>query len=288
MLRAVSFIVNHMPWLIKMVLNMAGFVLARVVRYRSQVIMDNLRQCFGHKMNEGALKSVRYKYYATLIRYLDENLERISKPTAESIKKISLKDAEKWQKILQQAPTIILASHYGNWEYNLSLLPALTGNRTICFYKPLSSRFFGNIMAYIRNKHGVEIHPSDQAARVLASNRNLPVSFVFIADQTPLNMNGVYWNSFLSRRTPWLTGAEKIAVRYGMQVVYIRQQPMPRGSGLYYRLEPELITYDASKEDPDFITEKYTRLLEAEIEAMPEYWLWSHRRWKRAHLSSAQ
>ncbi|HET6990868.1 MAG TPA: lipid A biosynthesis acyltransferase, partial [Bacteroidia bacterium] len=28
------------------------------------------------------------------------------------------------------------------------------------------------------------------------------------------------------------------------------------------------------------ITEKVTRLLEKDIIAQPEYWLWSHKRWK--------
>jgi KDO2-lipid IV(A) lauroyltransferase len=29
------------------------------------------------------------------------------------------------------------------------------------------------------------------------------------------------------------------------------------------------------------ITEKHTRLLEQKIKAKPEFWLWSHNRWKR-------
>ncbi len=29
------------------------------------------------------------------------------------------------------------------------------------------------------------------------------------------------------------------------------------------------------------ITEKHTRLLEEEIRALPQYWLWTHKRWKR-------
>ena len=29
------------------------------------------------------------------------------------------------------------------------------------------------------------------------------------------------------------------------------------------------------------ITEMHTRLLEADIEKCPEYWLWTHKRWKR-------
>jgi KDO2-lipid IV(A) lauroyltransferase len=30
------------------------------------------------------------------------------------------------------------------------------------------------------------------------------------------------------------------------------------------------------------ISEMHTRLLEQEIKSKPEYWLWSHKRWKRA------
>ncbi len=283
MLRVVSFFVNRMPGLVKGILALVGFILARVVRYRSDVIYKNLKNSFGHKKSDTELKQLHFDYYRVLMRYLYENLERISKPTEVSLTRLIMENTAKWKETISTRPTIILASHYGNWEYNLSLLPAVMTQRMIVLYKPLANAFSGRIMEKIRTLHGAEIYPSDQMVRVLAANRGQPVTYVLIADQTPFNMNGVYWNTFLSQRTPWLNGAEKLATRYAMQVVYIHQIPLPEGNKKYYQLKPEIITTDASIEPPGFVTEKYSRLLEAEIASEPEFWLWSHKRWKRAH-----
>jgi KDO2-lipid IV(A) lauroyltransferase len=39
---------------------------------------------------------------------------------------------------------------------------------------------------------------------------------------------------------------------------------------------------DADKHTPDFqITDQYIRLLEQMIQQAPQFWLWSHNRWKR-------
>ncbi|MEM8909754.1 MAG: lipid A biosynthesis acyltransferase, partial [Bacteroidota bacterium] len=38
---------------------------------------------------------------------------------------------------------------------------------------------------------------------------------------------------------------------------------------------------DQPAQTPEWaITEKHVRLLEAEIRRAPQFWLWSHRRWK--------
>ena len=47
-----------------------------------------------------------------------------------------------------------------------------------------------------------------------------------------------------------------------------------------YKIVNQIITEKPQETSPGEITEKYTRLLEATIRREPEYWLWSHRRWK--------
>jgi KDO2-lipid IV(A) lauroyltransferase len=41
-----------------------------------------------------------------------------------------------------------------------------------------------------------------------------------------------------------------------------------------------MITEHPREEEPDRITTVYASMLEEVIRAQPEYWLWSHRRWK--------
>jgi KDO2-lipid IV(A) lauroyltransferase len=47
-----------------------------------------------------------------------------------------------------------------------------------------------------------------------------------------------------------------------------------------YELDAELITDQPANEPAGEITIRYVKYLEALIREQPEYWLWSHRRWK--------
>jgi KDO2-lipid IV(A) lauroyltransferase len=82
---------------------------------------------------------------------------------------------------------------------------------------------------------------------------------------------------FLNQETAVHFGAEKYAKEYNMPVYFARITPTGKHK---YRLRFELVTADPVSEPHGFITEESTRLLEDQIRAQPEYWLWSHRRWK--------
>ncbi|MBK8052930.1 MAG: lysophospholipid acyltransferase family protein [Saprospiraceae bacterium] len=165
---------------------------------------------------------------------------------------------------------------------NMVLLPCFVSQRVIAFYKPISDTTIDNIMLNIRSAFGLELYPIEQTMRVMNHLKDENILYVFIGDQTPLNMNGVYWNTFLHQATPWLTGAEKLAKKYNLPVLYLQQIPETE-CNISYTLRFHIITENPDHEASGSITEKYSRILENEIIAKPEYWLWSHKRWKRAH-----
>ena len=87
-----------------------------------------------------------------------------------------------------------------------------------------------------------------------------------------------YWPQFLNHNTPAYTGGERIARILDTSVVYLDISRPKRG----YYVAKVVKMSDHPNEEPKFsITEKYYRLLENSIKCNPEYWLWSHNRWKR-------
>ena len=72
---------------------------------------------------------------------------------------------------------------------------------------------------------------------------------------------------------------EVMANQFDMPVVYASIQRVKRGR---YELNLELITKNPSKEEYGFITSQYISILEKDILSHPEYWLWSHKRWKKS------
>ena len=49
----------------------------------------------------------------------------------------------------------------------------------------------------------------------------------------------------------------------------------------YYEAEIKLITREPQKMGEYEITDTYFKMLEQSIRMAPEFWLWSHNRWKR-------
>ena len=88
---------------------------------------------------------------------------------------------------------------------------------------------------------------------------------IFIADQTPSKANLHYWTTFLNQDTAMLNGAERIARKLDLPVIFLDVQKVKRG---YYTVEMKLMT------------ESYARMTEKMILRNPAYWLWTHKRWK--------
>ena len=75
-------------------------------------------------------------------------------------------------------------------------------------------------------------------------------------------------------------GTEKLAKKLDAAVVFIKIRKKSRGR---YEVEFELICEDPRELETYAITESHVRILEDLIREAPEYWLWSHRRWKHSY-----
>ena len=146
-------------------------------------------------------------------------------------------------------------------------------------YKPLQNKHFDRFLNYLRSQYGVSLVPKSYIIRDLINYRknNVNTFSAFIADQTPAITEIKYWTTFLNQDTPVYLGAEKLASRYDMAVVFFNLQKYKRG---YYHLNIELL-FDHTEGLPEhLITETHVKRLDEIIREKPEYWIWSHRRWK--------
>ncbi|MBK9737530.1 MAG: lysophospholipid acyltransferase family protein [Saprospiraceae bacterium] len=280
------FIVNRLPILLNMLLWITSFLLKHVVRYRSKTIFKNLKNSFYDIKSEQELITIQKLNYDVLIRYLREILYMISWPKDRLMASIYFAQKEYWHSYIKsKKSTIILASHYGNWEMNIVMFPAYVAQRVIAFYKPLSDKSMDETMLKLRAAFGLELFPIEQTVRIMTELKHQNIIYIFIGDQTPLNLHGVYWNTFLQQETPWFNGAEKLAKKYNYPVLYLKQIPHNRHADhQMYTIELQKIIDTPSLVQDDHIIETYSQILENEILNKPEYWLWSHNRWKRAHL----
>ena len=105
----------------------------------------------------------------------------------------------------------------------------------------------------------------------------VPCALMMLCDQSPSNPHKSYWTTFLGRETAFLYGAEYFARKYNYPVVYYRVDKVRRGR---YEVTFSLFSGEPQEEPQYAIVERYVRTPEEQIRERPEYWLWSHRRWK--------
>jgi KDO2-lipid IV(A) lauroyltransferase len=175
---------------------------------------------------------------------------------------------------------MMFTAHYGNWEWMASLSLWLPKDKPACnVYKKLKADNFDKFMYNLRMRFGSRNIETQQTFRTLLSMKNNGQSATFgmISDQTPTAAGTRHWMTFLNQDTPVLVGAEQLARKFDYPVMFGSVSRVKRG---YYRCE--FIMLDENpKSAPEFeITEKYMRLLETKINESPEFWLWTHKRWK--------
>ena len=81
----------------------------------------------------------------------------------------------------------------------------------------------------------------------------------------------------MGQETPAHTGAEAVARKFNFAVVYFEINKIKRG---YYDMSFKLIHDSPKNTNEGEVTEKITRELEKTIRKNPEYWMWTHNRWK--------
>lgn len=253
-------------------------VLFHVLAYRKKVVMNNLRNAFPEKP-EKELRAIQRKFYRYLCDLFLETFKtltvfpgvmkkrcRLSPETLQLFKKYH---AEK-------KSVIIVMGHYGNWEWAGNSFSMDCPQQLYVIYHPLRNKWFNGLIYRMRTRFGTGLYAMSDTFKEMVKNRNEINATAFIADQTPSPENA-YWTRFLQQDTPVFWGTEKIAKKMGFPIVYVSVDRIKRG---YYLVKAETLVEDPKTMPDGAISELHTRRLEKDIQAKPEIWLWSHRRWK--------
>ena len=279
-LYGVLWIVSFLPFpVLYLIADMNYGLLYYVFHYRRSVVRKNLCRSFPEK-TEKEIRQIERKFYRHLSD-LSIELYKLWHMSEKTIRKRCVfRHTSIPQKYFQEGRSVIgVLGHYGNWEWMSSYSLWSDGVDFLPLYKPIHDRVMNKMTLRIRSRFGSKPIPKEEVLRVINRYRSEGRLFLagFIGDQTPNRRNLNFWMNFLNQDTPILLGTEKIARKYDIPVVSVHMRKIKRG---YYEVDfVDLCSHPANLA-PGELTEMHTRLLESFIRETPEYWLWSHRRWK--------
>ncbi len=249
-----------------------------VVRYRRNVVERNLRNAFPEKSPEER-EMIAKKFYRHLTDMIMETLKAMHMTPEQIKKRFSVPDTSLTDRLFSEGRDVVaLGSHYNNWEW-FSALQLSSKHRVITIYKPLKDKNYDTFLLKIRTRFGLWVTPMNHIARDLVKCRSEKILTMsgFIGDQTPPPDDNAYWTTFLNQDTGFYRGAEKVAVKYDMAVIFI---DIIKRNRSFYEVEYHMISEHPGEEEPNAVIARYASKLEEIIKARPEFWLWSHRRWK--------
>jgi Kdo2-lipid IVA lauroyltransferase/acyltransferase len=256
------------------------YLVYHIVGYRRKVVRRNLTNSFPEK-SIAEIIEIEKKFYHFFSDIFIETMFQIHLSKKNILSRMTFINTELiTQQYEQNKSVMLMTAHYGNWEWISSLAMHLPADKTFYgIYKRLTNKHFDKLMSMLRMKFGGGSIESQDLFKTMFDMRNNSKlgAFVMVADQRPAPQSSRHWINFLHQDTSVLIGTEKLAKKFNYPVLFMNVIRVKRG---YYTCEFEMIEPDPKSTEGHEITEKYMYLLEEKIKKYPEFWLWTHNRWK--------
>jgi KDO2-lipid IV(A) lauroyltransferase len=274
------YVIAWLPFpLLYMLSDVLYFLIFRVVGYRKEVVLTNLRNSFPEK-DEAEIRTIASRFYRWFCDLTLETLKTLTISPAKVHERVEFVGTDILRDYASRNQSIILVlGHFGNWELAGARYSAEPGiPQLYVIYHPLQNRHFDRLMYRMRTRHGTCLYTMRETSKAMLRDRHLNTATAFIADQTPAPERA-YWMEFLNQDTPVFLGTEALARKLGYPVVYMSITRPKRG---HYRLEVETLVAEPQGTVEGEITRIHTQRLERDIRNYPDLWLWTHRRWKHS------
>lgn len=275
-------ILSLLPFRVLFILSdFLAFLAYHIVKYRRGVVRDNLTSSFPEKSID-EIKKIEKGFYQFLGDYFMETIKLASMSEKKMRKRMKVENIEEINEAVRRGQSVsIYLGHYCNWEW-VSSLPLHIDPVAKCaqIYHPLTNKSFDRLLFKLRTRFDANNIPMADIMQTLVKwkREDIPSVTGYIADQAP-GLNIHLFVDFLNHETGVYTGPERISKFLGAKAVYAHLTRPRRG---YYTLRFIPISENVKKEYIFETSKVYFRLLEENIREAPQYWLWSHRRWKRS------
>jgi len=272
------FLLSLLPfWILYIIADILFLLLFYVVQYRRKVVQENLRNSFPGKSKD-ELAVIEKDFFKYLCDLIIEIIKGISISEKEMRKRVVVTNPELVQQYFEKGKSIIAVSgHYCNWEFAAMNFCFHNDKKFMIVYKPLSNPVFNDLFIKIRARFGGIPVAMNQVMRKMVQYKNELTVTVLVGDQTPGKEEINYFTTFLNQQTAVFLGIEKLAIHLDKVVVFYDMKRLKRG---YYSYTLVPLIENAKETAPYEITEAHVKYLESMIKKQPQYWLWSHRRWK--------
>ena len=259
------------------------YILYYIFSYRKKVVRKNLELAFPEK-SKMERRRIERENFRNLTDIFLETFKSNNIKEKDLKERFKFKNPELLEKIYNNnQEVIVMCSHYCSWEW-VFVIEKITKFKINAIYKQLSNKYFDKWTKDRRSQYGANMITTKETYKEVSRLSKLKsLNFYgFASDQSPKKSKAVYWGNFLNNWVPIHTGAEIIAKKYNIAIVFMDVQKVKRG---YYEASFLLITDKPNSFKKFGLTDKYIELVEKQVRNKPEYYTWTHRRFKHRKIN---
>ncbi|MDT0551789.1 lysophospholipid acyltransferase family protein [Urechidicola vernalis] len=248
------------------------------IGYRKKVVYDNLKLALPNKSEKELLK-IRRQFYVHFTDVFMEMIKSISISEKNVHERFVFEDVDVLRELGNKGRSIVLVgSHYANWEWMVSM-NNLVDHEAYAVSTRIGNKYFDKMMLKYRTKYGGQFVTPRMARRTYEQNSKNGILALnaLVSDQSPQLSKTHYWAPFLNVKVPVHVGAEQIAKKLDQSVVFYEVSKVRRG---HYKCTFRVLAENPN-EYPDYqITDMFLREVEKQVQKAPQYYFWTHKRFK--------
>jgi len=264
--------------LLYLVSDFVYYIVYYLIGYRKKTVRENLALALPHLSDQERLV-IEKKFFHHLCDIFLEMIKTMTISEAEMRKRYSFTNLEIYSELEKKGKSVaLMCAHYASYEWLVSM-NAYTKFEAYGIYKKIKNPYFDKLVREIRSKFKATLITTKETIPTIIKNSQIKkmALYGFASDQSPRANAAYHWTHFMSIETPVHTGAEMLAKRYNMNVLFLDTKKVKRG---YYVSTFKILSENASEVPNYDITDQFIKLVEQQIYAAPEYYLWTHKRWK--------
>jgi len=252
-----------------------GNIAYHALRFRRQVVKDNLDIAFGPEWEERRLQKTAAESYRQIAMSF---IELLIAPKLYNLipHMLEPKHFSLIQRLLQQGRGLILVSgHLGNWELQgAAAATTMAAPLTVAAVQQ-SNPYIDRFVQQRRNELGMQVAGSRAAMRLLLKALKNKQAIGLVADQNA-GRDAVFVD-FFGKIAATHPGPAQLALKF--------KAPMVIGAAI--RIGPgqfKILSQQVEINEDDTVatlTQRHVKILEGFIRQYPEQYFWLHRRWKR-------
>ncbi len=272
-------LISRLPFKIIYFISDGVYVLLyKVIGYRKKVVRGNLKLVFPDKSDAERIL-IEKKFYQHMCDMFLEMIKTMGISNKQLQQRFTFSNLEVLHQLEAKNKSIMLMfPHYASWEWVIAL-DAHIASKGYAIYQKIGNRYFDKLVRDIREKFGTTLITTKETRDIVAQNKkegNLSM-YGILSDQSPMIKKALLWTPFMGITVPAHTGAEMLCKKLDLPAVYLKVSKEKRG---HYSGTFSLITENPKEMEEFALTKAFLALVEESINEAPEYYFWTHKRWK--------